>query len=69
MMIPNRVLVAAAVEKLLPSASLMEAAVLPSVTVMVAMIRTLAASTMMVTAPGATFATSAMLCCKSEVSA
>ena len=64
---PRRVLAASGVAKLLPSASMKGATVTPASRVIVAVMRTLAASTMMTTALELTPAAVAMELCKLEV--
>ena len=64
---PRRALAASGVAKLLPSACTTGATVTPASRVIVAVMRTLAASTMMATAPELTPAALAMELCRLEV--
>ena len=66
---PRRALAASGVAKLLPSACITGATVTPASRVIVAVMRTLAASTMMTTALELTPAASAMELCRLEASA
>jgi len=66
---PRRVLAASGVEKLLLSACITRATVVPASRVIEAVMRTLAASTLMSTAPELTPAAVAMELCRPEMSA